>query len=95
MRGCSHRQRLPADPLDRPSSSDAAGTQQHSRRVVHEDYRGVDPVASPPNVTTPPPPQQGKARTPAFALDEWEVKKIVDKRRVGKSYKYKMRWKET
>lgn len=85
----------PTDPLDRPPSSDVAQPQQHSGRVVREDDHGADPVAGPPNATNPPPPQQGKAITPALALDEWEVKKIVDKRRVGKGYEYKVRWKET
>ena len=52
-------------------------------------------MVSPLNATTPPPPRKGKVGTPAFALDEWEVKEIVDRRRVGKSYEYKVRWKDT
>lgn len=30
-----------------------------------------------------------------MVLDEWEVKKIVDKRWVGKGYEHKVRWKES
>ena len=83
----------PADPLDRPPPH-VAQPQRHSWRVDREDDQGADPVAGPLSATAPSPPQQNKARTPPLE-EEWEVRRIIAKRRVEKGFEYKVRWKDT
>ncbi len=51
-------------------------------------------VASPPSAGSPPPSQQSKARIYVLEEKEWEIKKILGKRRVGKGYEYGVRWKD-
>jgi hypothetical protein len=85
----------PSEPLDQPPSPDMARPRRHSGRAVRKNDHRAAPVADPPSAATPSPPQQGEARTPALALDEWEVRRIVGKRRVGKRFEYKVRWKDT
>jgi len=83
------------EPIDRPISPSAALPQYPCGRVVSEDDHRAAAVASPPSAITPPLPRQSEARTPALEQDEWEFRKIVGKRRVGKGYEYKVRWKDT
>lgn len=85
----------PTQPLDRPTSPDDARPQHANRRVVREDDQGAAPLVVLPSATSPPPPQQPEASTPALENDEWEVRRIVDKRRAGRGCEYKVRWKDT
>ena len=86
----------PNESFDRPTSPDQVLRQRRCGQVVREDRHGVAPVASLPSAAPPPPPQQSKARTLALEQDEWEVRSIVGKRRVGKKgFEYKVRWKDT
>jgi len=69
-------------------------------RVVGGDDLGVAAVASSPS-TSPPsaspsaPAQRSEAPTPALEEEEWEIRRIVGKRRAGKDDDYKVRWKDT
>lgn len=82
-------------PVDRPTSPRIALPQHPDRRVVSEDDHRAAAVASPPSDITPLLSRQSEPRIPAFEQDEWEIRKIVGKRRVGKGYEYKVRWKDT
>ena len=80
---------------DRPTSPDRALPQHPCGQVVREDDRGAEPVASPPSAAIPPFPEESEARIPALEQEEWEVSRIVGRRRVGKVVEYKVRWKNT
>ena len=86
---------LPTEPLNQPASPDRAPPQRPCGQVVREDDHGVTATASPSTSIPPPPPRQSEARTAALEEDKWEIRKIVCKRRVGKGYEYKVRWKDT
>ncbi|KAL9124313.1 MAG: hypothetical protein Q9217_006345 [Psora testacea] len=75
----------PFEYLDQPISCPAPLPHHASRRVVREDDHGPEPVASPPSAVTLPLPQQSEARASLFEEEEWEVRRIVGKRRVGNS----------
>lgn len=85
----------PIEPLNQRASPDRALPQRPCGEVVREDDHRVTAAASPSASTPPPPPRQSKARTPALEEDEWEIRKIVCKRRVRKGYEYKVRWRDT
>ena len=87
-------------PVDRPTSPDTALPQQLYTRTVREDDRAAAVVANPPSASPPPPSQLFPAPAPAPAPtpaleEEWEIQKIIEKRRAGKGYEYKVRWKDT
>lgn len=82
-------------PLDRPTSPSAALPQHPCRRVVGEDEHGAAAVASPPSAITQPPSPQSKAQNTAFEEQDWDITKIVGKRRAGKDCEYKVRWSST
>lgn len=95
--GCSstHATEPTTAPIDRPTSPSASLPQLPCGRVVGEDdCRGAAAV-SPPSIITPPLPQQSEARTSILEQDEWEILRIVGKRRLGKAMKYRVRWKDT
>ena len=85
----------PIEPLNQPASAERALPHRPCGEFVREDDHGVTAAASPFTSTPPPPPWQSKARTPALEEDEWEIRKIVCKRRVGKEYEYRVRWRDT
>jgi len=85
----------PVEPLDRPSSPDVALPQHLDRRVVGEDEHGAKAVASPPSASTPLLRQQSDAGSSVLKEGEWEIRKIISKRRAGKGYRYRVRWKDT
>lgn len=76
----------PVEPLDRPTSPDVALPQHLDGRVVGEDEHGAAAVASPPSARTPLLRQQSEASSSVLEEGEWEIRKIVSKRRAGKSY---------
>ena len=77
-----------------PSTSSAAPPQYTTRRVIREDDHGAAPVANHPSAITPPSPQQSEARASALEQNEWEVRRIIGKRRAGKVAEYRVRWKD-
>ncbi|KAI9808003.1 MAG: hypothetical protein M1827_007765 [Pycnora praestabilis] len=59
--------------------------------------RGIAAAVYPPHaITVPPPLAEQPQDQGASALDEaeWEIVKIVDKRRTGRGYEYKVCWEE-
>lgn len=85
----------PTEPLDWPTSPAIALPQHLEGRDVGKDDHGAAAVASPPNAITPPRSLQSPAPSPALEEEQWEIRKIVGKRRVGKGYQYRVRWKDT
>lgn len=83
------------EPLERPTSLDVALPQHLYGRVVGEDEHGTAMVVTSPSASTPPLPQPSEAQTCVLEEEEWEIRKIVGKRRVGKGYEYKVRWRDT
>ena len=84
----------PTDPLDRPPFPDVARPQHRSGRVVREDDYGAPPVAGPPSATTLPLSQQPQGEVHLATDtedDEWEIVKIVGKRRTKRGDEYKVR----
>ncbi len=45
-------------------------------------------IANPASVTTPPLSAQSQAQNTALEEQEWEITKIVGKRRVGRGYEF-------
>ena len=85
-------------PYDRPISSSIALS--HGR--IQQAIRGGDPGAAvtvhPPHaitVTQPLPEQPQHPGSSALGEEEWEIARIVGKRRRGKGYEYKVCWKKT
>ena len=83
------------EPIDRPSFPSAALPKQPYMEVVSADDCGAAAVAHTDNVSPSPLSQPSPAPTPALEEEDWEIRKIVGKRRVGKGYEYKVRWKDT
>ena len=83
----------PVELVDRPTSPDVVPPPHLNNLVVDEDEHGAPAVPSPPSASTPL-SQQSEARTSALE-EEWEIRKIIGKRRVGKGYKYRVRWRDT
>ena len=92
---------LPTGPLDRPTSTGVALAQDLYKRVVGEDDHGAATVASPPCAITPPlsprreEERREEKRNAAFEEHEWEITKIVGRRRTRKGNEYKVRWRNT
>ena len=79
-------------PIDRPISSSVALCRDLGGDV------GITATVYPPHAITLPPPLVERPQDQgASALDEgeWEIVRIVGKRRRGKVYEYKVCWKET
>ena len=84
-----------SESIDRPTFPSAAITQQQCMQVVGEDDHEVAAAAQPPSASPPPLSQPSPASTLVPEEEEWEIKKIVGKRRAGKGYEYRVRWKDT
>ena len=86
-------------PIERPTSSGAALLPPLCERIVGEDGHGAVAVASPPGGTPPPPSPQSSASYNTLEEEveeeEWEISKIIGKRRAGRSCEYKVRWRST
>jgi len=82
------------EPVDRPISPSAALPQQICMGVGEGDF-ATAAVANSFSASPSPLSQPSLAPTPAPEEEEWEIQKIVDKRRLGKGYEYKVRWKDT
>ena len=95
--GASDAPAAPDPPLEllaRPIPPEVALPPHSDGRVVDEDEHGAPAVPSPRSAATPPLFQQAEA--PISALEEeWEITKIIGKRRTRKGYEYKVRWRNT
>jgi len=80
------------EPIDRPTSQNTVLPQRPCGRVVSEEDHGAAAVAGPPSAITPPLSQQSQAPNASLEEQEWEIKKIIGKRRVEKGYEYMVRW---
>ena len=85
----------PVEPFDRPTSPDVAPPQHPDRLIVSEQDNGAPAVASPARAITLSLPNLSKAGSSALKEGEWEIRRIVNKRRKGRRYEYKVRWKDT
>lgn len=85
----------PTELIDPPASSEGASPQNLCGQAVGEVDHGAETVASPPSATTPSLLQQSESGVSPFEQEEWEVKSIVDRRRIGKGFQYRVRWKDT
>ena len=80
--------------LARPIHPEVAPPPHPDGWIVDEDEYGAPAVPSPRSATTPPLSRQSEAPTSALE-EEWEIRKIIGKRRTGKGYEYKVRWRNT
>ena len=85
-------------PSDRPISPSVALSRDPVEQAIRGGDRGAAATVYPPHasIVTPPLPKQPQDQG-GSALDEeeWEIVRIVDKRRRGKGNEYKMCWKRT
>ncbi len=85
-------------PLNRPISPSVALPQERGTQAVHRGVHGatatLDPlgVAAATLLSHERPQDQGDS---VLDKEEWEIARIVGKRRRGKVYKYKVCWKKT
>ena len=96
--GCLDTSNLPEpsiETLDRSTSPSIALSQHLHSRVVGEDDDVAAPAVGSPSVNTPLLPQQSEIGPLVFEEEEWEIRKILGKRRAGTGYEYKVRWKDT
>ncbi len=89
----THTSKPTTEPIDRPTSPSAALPQYPYGRVIGEDDHGAVVVASPPSANIAP--LSPHAQDAALQEQEWEITDIVGKRRSGKGYEYKVRWRST
>ena len=82
------------EPVDRPISLSVTLPQHSAGRVGGADDLEAAVVANPSSASPLPLSQPSSALTLAVE-EEWEIRKIVSKRRVGRDYAYKVRWKDT
>ncbi len=85
----------PVEAVDRPTSLDVALPQHLDGRVIVEDEHGTAVVANPLSASTPPLSKPSGAGPLVLEEEEWEIRNIVGKRRAGKGYEYRVRWKDT
>ena len=85
-------------PIDRPISPSVVLPQDRGTQAVHRGNHGatatVDPlgVAAAILLSYEQPQDQGGS---ALDEEEWEIVRIIGKRRRGKGYEYKVCWKKT
>ena len=85
-------------PIDRPISSSVALSWDRVEQATCGGDRRITATVYPPHsITVPPPLAERPQDQGGLVLDEeeWEITRIVGKRRRGKGYEYKVCWKET
>ena len=85
-------------PIDRPISSSVALSRDRVEQVTCGGDRRITATIYPLHASPVPPPLAERPQDQGgSALDEeeWEIIRIVGKRRRGKGYEYKVCWKET
>ena len=96
--GCADALTTPdpsVEALDRPTSPDVAPSQRLDGRVGGEDEHEAPAAASPLTPSISLLPRQSEARSSVFEEEDWEIRKIVGRRRAGKGYEYRVRCKDT
>lgn len=82
--------------FDRPISPSVALSRGRTEQAIRDGDHGVAATVHPPHaviVTLSLPKQPQDQGGSALDKEEWEIVKIVGKRRTSKGYEYKMRWK--
>ena len=84
-------------PFDRPISPSITPSRHRIEQAIHGDCGAAVTVHPPHAITfTPPLPEQPQDQgRSALDKEEWEIVRIVGKRRRGKGYEYKVCWKKT
>ncbi|KAF6238790.1 hypothetical protein HO173_003297 [Letharia columbiana] len=85
-------------PFDRPNSPSIVLSHDRIEQAICGGNRRAAVTVHPPHaITVPPPLAERHQDQGGSALDEeeWEIVRIVGKRRRGKGYEYKVCWKET
>ncbi len=84
-------------PFDRPTSPSVALSCDPVEQAISGGDRGAAATVHPHAITLPPPLPEQHQDPGGSALDgeEWEIVRIVDKRRSEKGYEYPMCWKRT
>jgi hypothetical protein len=86
-------------PFDPSTSLSTALLQHRHEQDVHRDDHGVAAAMGPSSAITaiPLPPQQpsGQGGLAQDEEEEWEIKKILDRRWTERGYDYKVRWNDT
>ncbi len=89
----------PSQPLDRSTFPDMALIQHRHRGSVRKDNHGAAAVASTPTAVSPPFPQQPQGQDDSVSDeegdDEWEIARIVGRRRTRKGIEYELDWRRT
>ena len=89
----------PTEPLDRLTTPDVALIPHSHRESVHEDNYGAAAVASTPTAISPPFPQQPQGQDHSASDEEgnneWEIARIVGRRRTRKGIEYELDWRKT
>ena len=82
----------PVEPLDRSYSPNVALPQHSDGGAVAMDEHGAAAVANTPSASAF---LQSEVGPLVLEKEEWEIAKIVGKRRARKGHEYKVRWKST
>ena len=85
-------------PINRPISSSVALYRDQVEQATCGGDGGITTTVYPPHaITVPPPLAERHQDQGSSALDEeeWEIVRIVGKRRRGRGYEYKVCWKKT
>ncbi len=84
--------------IDRPISSSVALSRDRVEQATCGGDRGITATIYHPHAITVPPTLAERPQdqgTSALNEEEWEITRIVGKRRRGKGYEYKVCWKKT
>ena len=84
-------------PINRPISSSVALCRDRVKQATYRGDCGITTTVYPPHTISVPPPlaeQHQNEEGSALDEEEWEIVRIVGKRRRGKVYEYKVCWKE-
>ena len=85
-------------PIDRPISSTVALSRDRVEQATCGGDRRITATVYPPHAITVPPPLAERPQDQGDLVsneEEWEIARIVGKRRRGKGYEYKVCWKKT
>lgn len=84
-------------PFDHPNSHSIALFHDQADHTTPEDNRGAAATIrlSHNTTITSPLPERSQVQGSLVSDEEWEIKRIVDKRQSGKGYEYKVCWEET
>lgn len=87
------------EPITEPTTSPSVAISRNLiKQAIRGGNRGTAATVHPPHAITvisPLPEQPQDQEASVLDEEEWEIVRIVDKRRTGKGYEYKVYWKRT